>query len=80
VIAAIFLAFISGIAGTLLFAMWFAARPETEARPQHNGIAATSVSLNGNSGESMDAHHARLLNETLTKIGEQKLFEIRTRH
>jgi hypothetical protein len=61
-VAIFFAGTLTGVAAMILLALWLVARkPKTEA-PQRNGIAATSVSLNGNSGESMDAFTARRLN------------------
>jgi hypothetical protein len=45
-IAAIFLSFIAGIAGTLLFAVWYAARPKKPEAPRD--VAAVSVNMGSN--------------------------------
>jgi hypothetical protein len=75
-----FLSFVTGIAATLLFAIWYSTRPKKEAQPKHNGFSATSVSLNGNSGTEMDAVNARLLNQVLKGISDHKLFELPGQH
>jgi hypothetical protein len=79
-VAIFFAGTLTGVAAMILLALWLAARPKTEAGPQHNGIAATSVSLSGNSGESMDAHHDRLLRQVLKQASDGRLYEIKTRH
>ena len=72
-VALVFLSFITGIAATLLFAMWLGARPKPEAKPQNECIVA---SLGGTSVEAYDAY---LLKRILTEVDEQTLYEIRPR-
>ena len=63
-IAGFFAGAVTSIAATILLALYLAARPKTEARPQH-GVATTSVSLIGKGGMDIDAFQARQLNEAL---------------
>jgi hypothetical protein len=69
---------IVGAAILILVALYLSQRDKPDAGPQHNGIAATSVSLNGNSA-SMESHHAKMLENVLRSASDHKLYE-RLRH
>jgi hypothetical protein len=77
IIASLFLGVVTGIAATLQFAMWYAAKPATQAKPQHS-ISATSVSLNR---DTATTDHDKMLEGVLRQAGHGKLWEIfQTRH
>jgi hypothetical protein len=62
---------IVGVAGLAVIALHFAnkaAKPKAEAAPQ--GIAATSVSMNGGNA-TLDSYHARLMAAVIKNIEGQ---------
>jgi hypothetical protein len=61
--AAFFIGAVFGAAAMILCGLYLVAKPKTQTRPQPSGIAAVGVSMNGNSGVSIDAFTAQRMNE-----------------
>jgi hypothetical protein len=76
--AAFFLGTVIGIAAMILLALYLAAQPKPENKPQPTGIAVAGISMNGSSGSSIDRHSEYLLKKALSNADLQKIFE--TRH
>jgi hypothetical protein len=78
---ATFFGVICGASVMILVALWITAKPKVKIKPQ-TGVATASVSVTGNSGESMDVAHARMLENVLRGATDHKLWEITfpTRH
>jgi hypothetical protein len=73
-IAAVFLSFISGVAATLLYAVYLAARPKSEASA--NQPSAVGVDLNRSGGAYVDPFYAKTLEPILRNVYGEK----HTRH
>lgn len=65
--AAFFLGTLVGVAGTLLFAVWLAARPKTTDKPQHQPTAI-GLDMNNKGGVSLDSYHAKLMTEVIKHL------------
>jgi hypothetical protein len=72
--ALVFLSFVTGIAATLIFAMWFSTRPKTTAPKPQNECNVAALG-----GTSVEAYDAYLLKRILAEVDKQTLYEIRPR-
>jgi hypothetical protein len=64
-IAGFFAGAVTGIAATILLALYLATRPKTKQAKYHDGLPATSISMSGKPDSRVDAFSARRLDDIL---------------